>query len=264
MALTTHILLMPQWLSVSLLVGVTVAFSIAGFMIVHFLVPAQVRQIHNDVAGFVFATLGVTYGVLLAFVVFVVWDQYNEAKVYMENDDSALLALYQNIDQYPDRATATLMKEALLEYVLAEAEMHALRRRGMQFNADKFEVMEKLWNGVETVSPQNDHEKILYQEILSILSDLAKYRSLRVQAGQERLPGVIWVALIGGGIVTIGFTCLFGTKYVWAHIIIMSLLSSLIAIVIYVIVELNYPSLGVVSISLPEGYRTLVELTDSS
>ena len=57
MSLSAQLLLLPQWSAILLLIGITVSFSIAGFFIVHRFVPVRVRQIHNDVAGFLFATL---------------------------------------------------------------------------------------------------------------------------------------------------------------------------------------------------------------
>jgi hypothetical protein len=55
-----------------LVVGGVCLVSLAGLELVHRLVPAQSRQRHNDVAGFIYAALGVIYAVLLALVVIAV------------------------------------------------------------------------------------------------------------------------------------------------------------------------------------------------
>jgi hypothetical protein len=47
-----------------LVVGGVCLLSLVGFELVHRLVPAQSRQRHNDVAGFIYAALGVIYAVL--------------------------------------------------------------------------------------------------------------------------------------------------------------------------------------------------------
>ena len=47
--------------------------ALAGLELVERLVPATSRQRHNDVAGFIYAALGVIYAVLLALVVIAVW-----------------------------------------------------------------------------------------------------------------------------------------------------------------------------------------------
>ena len=57
-----------------LTVVVPVLVAVAGLLFVQRLVPSRLRQEHNDVAGFIYAVLGVAYAVLLAFVVIVVWE----------------------------------------------------------------------------------------------------------------------------------------------------------------------------------------------
>src|SRR5918993_1917988 len=41
------------------------------------LVPIAVRRQHNDVAGFIYAVLGVVYAVLLGLMVVAVWEEWN-------------------------------------------------------------------------------------------------------------------------------------------------------------------------------------------
>jgi hypothetical protein len=256
-SLSAHLLMLPQWLAISLLVVITVSFSIGGFLIVHRFIPAKVRQIHNDVAGFVFATLGVTYGVLLAFVVIVVWEQFNDAKLNLENESSTALVLYRNITAYPDKAASNTMLGELLGYARL-----ATDERGQQLfeqSTDKaVEGMERLFAVIYSVVPNSEHERILYAQILQNLNELAKYRSLRLHSAREELPSVIWIGVVVGAIITIGFTFLFGTENFWAHITMMSLLAVLIAVVIYVVIEMDHPSLGAVNIGSPHGYSTIL------
>ena len=53
----------------------SIVLSLAGLAIVRKFVGPERLQPHHDVAGFIFAILGVIYAVLLAFVVIVVWLQ---------------------------------------------------------------------------------------------------------------------------------------------------------------------------------------------
>ena len=63
--------------------------------------------------------------------------------------------------------------------------------------------------------------------------------------------------------ITIGFTFLFGTENFWAHIVMMSLLAALIAIVIYVVIEMDHPTRGSVTIGFPEGYSRILEMAEA-
>ena len=53
------------------------------------LVPSSSRQHHNDVAGFIYAALGVIYAVLLALVVISVWEEYQAASETVEQQANA-------------------------------------------------------------------------------------------------------------------------------------------------------------------------------
>jgi hypothetical protein len=50
--------------------------AVGGLALVEYLVPWQVRQRHNDVAGFIYAVLGVVYAVWLGFVTIAAWEDF--------------------------------------------------------------------------------------------------------------------------------------------------------------------------------------------
>ncbi|NJN46729.1 MAG: DUF4239 domain-containing protein, partial [Candidatus Competibacteraceae bacterium] len=191
MSLLLNIQLLPQWLALSLIVVVFVAFSIAGFLIVHRFIPVAVRQIHNDIAGFVFATLGVTYGVLLGFVVFVVWGQYDEAKTNMQNESSFMLVLHKNIKVYPDKQASEQMTQGLVTFIRqAIEERSAAIVEGPSGRASQ--TMDQLLALVDNLVPSSGHEQILYYQILEHLNNLIKLRSLRLDALREHSPSIVW------------------------------------------------------------------------
>jgi hypothetical protein len=69
-----------------LVVGGVCLISLIGLELVQRLVPAVARQRHNDVAGFIYAALGVIYAVLLALVVITVWEEYQAASETVEQE----------------------------------------------------------------------------------------------------------------------------------------------------------------------------------
>ena len=53
----------------TVVVFLAVTLSIAGLVLVRRLTPLSVRQEHNEVAGFIYAVVGIAYAVLMAFLV---------------------------------------------------------------------------------------------------------------------------------------------------------------------------------------------------
>jgi uncharacterized membrane protein YgaE (UPF0421/DUF939 family) len=64
--------------------------AVAGLELVQRLVPSEKRQEHNDVAGFLYAIIGVVYAVLLALLVIAVWQQYQKASETVESEASVV------------------------------------------------------------------------------------------------------------------------------------------------------------------------------
>src|SRR3954463_16420579 len=77
-----------------LVVGGVCLVSLVGFELVHRLVPAVSRQQHNDVAGFIYAALGVIYAVLLALVVITAWEEYQAASETVEEEANATAEIF--------------------------------------------------------------------------------------------------------------------------------------------------------------------------
>ena len=70
------------------------AAAVAGLMLVQRLVSPELREQHNDVAGFVYAGVGVVYAVLLALVVIAVWEQYQAASETVEQEANATAEIF--------------------------------------------------------------------------------------------------------------------------------------------------------------------------
>jgi hypothetical protein len=85
-----------------LLIGGICLLSLGGLELVDRLVPAETRQRHNDVAGFIYAALGVIYAVLLALVVISVWEQYQAASATVEQEANATAEIFWLGHQLPE------------------------------------------------------------------------------------------------------------------------------------------------------------------
>jgi hypothetical protein len=81
---------------------VPVLVAVARLVLVQRLVPPDRREEHNDVAGFIYAVLGVAYAVLLAFVVIAVWQDYETAQTNVEREAHELAGVYFLASQLPE------------------------------------------------------------------------------------------------------------------------------------------------------------------
>jgi hypothetical protein len=95
-----------------LVIGGICLLSLGGLELVQRFVPADSRQRHNDVAGFIYAALGVIYAVLLALVVIAVWEEYEVASVKVEQEANAVAEIFWLGHRLPESAGSQLQELA--------------------------------------------------------------------------------------------------------------------------------------------------------
>jgi hypothetical protein len=91
------------------------------------------------------------------------------------------------------------------------------------------------------------------------LSQLVSLRSQRLDYVDRGIPGVLWIALIVGGLVTIGFALLFGLERAALHSLMVGSLAALIGVLLFVALVINYPFSGSVAVDPEPFHRVLTD-----
>jgi hypothetical protein len=234
-----------------LVVGGICLLALAGFELVHRLVPASVRQQHNDVAGFIYAALGVIYAVLLALVVIAVWEEYEVASNTVEQEANAAADIFWLADGLPEPNDARV-QELIRSY--AEEVVHKewpLMEQGRaplmtqeRGTPAGWTIIDEIRQNIQGFEPRSQAEEQLYAEGLDQLDTFSDARRLRLVAAEEGVPGVLWAVLIFGGIAVIGFTYLFGLESTWGHRLMVVTLAAVIGLVLFTVGTLEHPFYG--------------------
>jgi hypothetical protein len=234
-----------------LVVGGACLVALAGLEVVQRLVPATSRQPHNDVAGFIYAALGVIYAVLLALVVIAVWEEYDAANETVEQEANALAEIFWLGHRLPE-PDGTHLQELCRSY--AEEVVHTewpLMEQGQAPLMTQVEETPAGWTliddiraNVQDFQPRTQADEQLYAEGLDQVQRLADARRMRLVAAEEGVPGVLWSVLIFGGIAAVGFTYLFGLENTWAHRLMVVTLAAVIGLVLFTIGAMEHPFSG--------------------
>jgi hypothetical protein len=234
-----------------LLIGGICLLSLGGLELVDRLVPAETRQRHNDVAGFIYAALGVIYAVLLALVVISVWEQYQAASATVEQEANATAEIFWLGHQLPE-PEGTRLQELARSYAKEVVYKEwPLMERGKQPPLKQeggtpagWALIDDIRTTLQGFEPRTKAQEQLYAEGLDQVASLADARRMRLVASEEGLPGVLWVVLIFGGIAAVGFTYLFGLENTWAHRLMVVTLAAVIGLVLFTIGALEHPFSG--------------------
>ena len=225
--------------------------ALIGFELVDRLVPAQSRQRHNDVAGFIYAALGVIYAVLLALVVISVWEEYQAASETVEQEANSVAEIFLLGHELPEPEGAHIQE---LARSYAREVVHKewpLMAQGNQPPLEQEAGTQTGWNLIDDIrasihgfEPHTRAEEQLYAEGLDQVGRLGDARRTRLIASEEGIPGILWSVLIFGGIAAVGFTYLFGLESTWAHRLMVVTLAAVIGLVLFTIGAMGHPFSG--------------------
>ena len=230
--------------------------AVAGLVLVQRLVPPERREVQNDVAGFIFAVLGVAYAVLLAFVVIAVWQDYEAAQTNVESEAHELAGIYFLASRLPE-PERTRIQDLARTYarVVVEEEWPMMERGQTSPRADS--LLRQLTLKLLEFDPRTEGEQVLYESGLRQLHDAADARRSRLLEVREGIPDLLWVVLVVGGVITVSFTYLFGLKSNRTHALMVAALTLVICGILFTIGEFDYPFSGVVEIR-PEAFKEML------
>jgi hypothetical protein len=244
--------------------------ALVGLMLVQRLVPVEVRKGQNDVAGFVYAVLGVIYAVLLALVVIAAWEDFGRARVTVEAEANALaeIAWLANGLPDPERHELQELSRSYAEVVVDEEWplMEQGRAPLMEQSQDAttgWVLIDDIRASLQEVEPRTDTGLELYAEGLDQVQRLADARRTRLVQAEEGMPAVLWVVLIAAGIVVVGFAYLFGLENSGAHALMVASLAGVIALVLFTIGALEHPFSGGARIG-PEAFELVLNRLETS
>jgi len=233
-------------------------------------VPAVSRQRHNDVAGFIYAALGVIYAVLLALVVIAVWEGYGAASDTVEREANAAADIYWLADQLPEDRDVRV-QELVRSY--AEEVVHKewpLMEKGQAPLMTEvhgvpagWRLIDDIRHNIQGFEARTNSEEQLYAEGLDQVDALSDARRMRLVAAEEGVPGILWSVLVVGGIAVVGFTYLFGLESTWAHRLMVLTLATVIGLVLFTIGAMEYPFSGDARLG-PGAFELILERFDTS
>lgn len=85
---------------------VSVSAALLGLTIVRRTVSHDRLARHTDVAGYIYAVIGVIYAVILAQVVIAAWEEYRDARTVAAAEADAVLNLARLAETWPDQDRA--------------------------------------------------------------------------------------------------------------------------------------------------------------
>jgi hypothetical protein len=246
------------WVVALGLVAVAEIYSIGLMLLFRTQMGAERLALNNEVAGFKFAVVGVFYAVLLAFVVVAVWEDYHDTETAVRNEAKALSDLHQASYALPEDVGDTLRKH-LIAYTqqVRDVEWEAMAKGRASDSAAN--ELHNLGEAIFKGKPDQP-DVALYHHILDLLTNVNDNRNGRLDSADGSVPSVLWLVLIAGAAITLGYPSFFGSSNITAQILMTAALAALVALTAFVAVVLDYPFTGDVRISRAPFEQSLAQM----
>lgn len=196
----------------------------------------------NTVLGFLLNAFALYFGVLLALLSIAVFENHNKAQDAVVREAAAILKLYRDLRFYPepvrDQLAATLQQ--YVDEVVGPG--WQMQRRGKP-NPKETQIMTGFHAVLADFKPADMAAGIRHAETLRVLNDFIEARRLRISAGLDAIPKIMWVIVLAGAVVNVVVIWMFDLKPS-THAVIGGTLSLFVGLVIYMVAVLDVPFKG--------------------
>jgi len=235
---------MPRWLVtfVRMLPAVAGAsvLSVIGLWLAREVIPLDDLRPSNDEVGNYIQALGTIYAVVAAFVVYVVWGQFNDARTQVEREASEICDLYRLADGFPTRERLGV-QDKLTRYVDAvlDTEWEALAKNDEGPLEHTGDLLDEVWTILHACEPASECHKSLLAEALSRYSELTDVRTARLTSARVKIPLGLRLLLNIGAVIIVGSMYLIAIDRFWVHATITACLAGAVAQVLYIVNDLD-------------------------
>lgn len=222
--------------------------SMLGLVIVRRFVDLDWLKRHLEIASYFFLMIGTLYAVLIAFAIYVVWTQFQDAGANLEHEVNAVADLNHMAAGLPE-PQHMVIRGAVLEYVHAVIEDEFPAMAEGRESPRTWAAVQKLMEDYADSPVSSAKDQVYLTESLRHLNDLANYRRIRLFTSRGTVPQLLWYLLFGGGVVLIAFTYFFGHESIAWQAAMTAALAGTLSFSLYLIVAYNGPYDGTTRIS---------------
>jgi hypothetical protein len=249
----------PTWIIASGMIIIAIGTAVGGVLLVHRYVNVKTLKSHHDIAGPIFATIGVVYAVMLSYVLIIVWQNFDRTSSNVVSEANCYADIYRDSVglSEPFRAQFRAANNEYINSVINdEWKMLASGERSLRTQ----ELAAKVWELTGTFEPKTEGEKAFFAEMLGKMNDAGELRRQRILDAQTGIHPMLWFVLLFGGLITVVFSFFFGSDNLVAQLVMTTLLAVLIALILFTILIMDFPFSGDMSVTSASFQQVLLYL----
>jgi hypothetical protein len=214
--------------------------------LVRTLAPESVLRGANEVGGNFFQTFGGMYGIILAFVFYVVWQQHLDTQVAIEKEAVAVSELHRLLRALTSWAGRAEALERLARYARGVPLAHEPMKTGQARPepVDEHALLNESLERFLAWRPEAGADERLFEPALELFHEVNEAREHRVTVAQMRLPEGLRAFVVLGGV-----CCVLVLDTMWidswvTHALYMAGMTWVVVAAISIVQDLDDPYTG--------------------
>ena len=253
---------MGIWLLGIVIIGGAIAYTLVGVVIGRRFVRRFLGASHNEVMISLFGAAGVIYAVLLGFLVVVVWEAYDGAHHNLGEEAATLVPLYRltyGMEAQEGPKFRTLIREYANAVIDDEWPSLGIQKNGSRKARHAIGTMDHLFATMDRITKAADAQ--VDGEFLDLKSIIVADRNQRLLKATDRIPWVMWLGAVGGGVIVMLMSFLIYMERAEPHLLMASMLGLLVGLLLFIMASLSNPFTGPLALS-PDHFRQALAIMD--
>ena len=244
----------PMWLLLIAVVTVIVGLVLVLVWLIRRLVPAVTEGFDAEVASQMLGVVAALFGLLLAFIIVIAYQDYGDTRNSVSREADALAAVVRDSATFP-QAAGDEVRSAVGAYVRIVVHEEWPRMNDGEQSARAWAAVEDVYTALQAIEPSSARTEAFYNDAVGQLNAALEARRDRLDDAEGGLPWVIAVLLLVGSFVILGYTVLVGSRSFGFHAIGSASIALVVGLSLVVLIALVYPFSGDLAID-PAPFRT--------
>jgi len=236
------LLSIPPFQIACVVIGLSVTLASIVTLCTRYIIPYHKRQKYSISMAILFGSNALIYAILLTWVLFSAWSDFQNAQANVERESNSLVELYRDTDAFlPEiKQDANVLLKEYTKSIINQ-EWDTLSRS--ELSPYTTEVRKKIWNLYSSFSPKTETEQVFLHEAVRKLYELREYRTQRLSDSKRAVYPVLWFLLLLGEVATIYSMAIFAED-LRSSLSVMCFFGFLVGLILYSIIMFDFPYTG--------------------
>jgi hypothetical protein len=204
--------------------------------------------VDNGTVGWIFSAILMIYAIAIGLIAVATWSNASAASDVASQEASQIATLYRILAGYP-RPLRKDLTRSLVRYTQSIIQDAWPAQQRGEVTEKGIEILLDFGRLILGFEPATDGQSIIHEEAIHAFNTLVEFRRRRIEATSYAVPGSLWAVVLIGAALSIFASYVFNIPSMLVQALMITLLTSMIALLVFFIAVTDHPYRGTNAIS---------------